>query len=179
MASGFWGKAEVAFEDGNSQVCPGPQPWMNVFVSLFLTSSHPAPTILVILPLLPHKITRAWSCPHWGPCCTNDPTNYVFKVFGSCENSFGLAVEGWEGGPWGGPWSHGYHYCPAFYVNTGLGQRRLIEERGGGGCGGIWHRGRKAGCLRFGSLVSPLGGSPSETSFSSTHTSHLKQVMVC
>lgn len=34
------------------------------------------------------------------PHCTNDPANYVFKVFGSCENSFGLAVEG--GGAVGG-----------------------------------------------------------------------------
>lgn len=42
----------------------------------------------------------------------------------------------------GGPWSHGYHYCPGFYVNTGLGQQGLIEERGGGGGGGVWHRGR-------------------------------------
>ena len=25
------------------------------------------------------------------PSCTNDPANYVFKVFGSCENSVGLA----------------------------------------------------------------------------------------
>lgn len=45
-------------------------------------------------------------------------------------------------GPWGGPWSHGYHYCPAIYVNTGLGQPGLIEERSGGGGGGVWQRGR-------------------------------------
>lgn len=44
---------------------------------------------------------------------------------------------------------HGYHYCPAFYVNTGLGQRGLIEARGGGGGGGVWHRESKAGRLSF------------------------------
>lgn len=39
----------------------------------------------------------------------------------------------WCVGTWGGPRSHGYHYCPEFYVNTGLGQQGLIEERSGGG----------------------------------------------
>lgn len=31
-------------------------------------------------------------------------------------------------GTWGGPCAHGYHDCPGFYVNTGLGQQGLIEE---------------------------------------------------
>lgn len=39
----------------------------------------------------------------------------------------------WCVGTWGGPRSHGYHYCPELYVNTGLGQQGLIEERSGGG----------------------------------------------
>lgn len=33
-------------------------------------------------------------------------------------------------GQWGGggcPRAHGYHYCPGFYVNTGLGRQGLIE----------------------------------------------------
>lgn len=52
-----------------------------------------------------------------------------------------------------------------FYVNTGLEQRGLIEERGGGGGaggGGVWHRpGKQVACAsEFWSLVSPLGGSP-------------------
>lgn len=89
VASGFWGKAEMAFEDGDSQVCPGPQPWMHAFVQLshvFISCPCCTPHPLSA----PHKLTRTCSCPHWGPQCTNDPANYVFKVFGSCENSFGL-----------------------------------------------------------------------------------------
>lgn len=46
-------------------------------------------------------------------------------------------------GIWGGPWSHGYHYCPGFYVNTGLGQQGLIKERAAAaaaaGGGWVWH----------------------------------------
>lgn len=44
-------------------------------------------------------------------------------------------------GIWGGPWSHGYHYCPGFYVNTGLGQQGLIKARAAAAAGGgwVWH----------------------------------------
>lgn len=38
-----------------------------------------------------------------------------------------LGSGGWAG-TWGGPWAHGYHDCPGFYVNTGLGQPGLIGE---------------------------------------------------
>lgn len=71
----------------NARLCP------TSLSRLHILPPHP--------PSAPHKLTRTRSCPRRGPCCTNDPANYVFKVFGSCENSFGLAVEG-GGGGWGG-----------------------------------------------------------------------------
>lgn len=139
----------------------GPQPWMHVFVVHALSR-------LQILPLLPSSSCLCTpTSSRWlahtlagAPFSTNDPANYVFRVFGSCENSFGLAVEGGGGqlerggcvGQWCGPWSHGYNYCPALNVNTGLGQRGLIQERGG------WGGGR----LRLWILVSGFtpGGTP-------------------
>lgn len=106
---------------------------MRTFVHVSLTSSYPVHAAPQQSLCPPHSHTQALSS--GPPYCTNDPANYVFKVFGSCENSFGLAVEGAEqlgsggsAGPWGGPWAHGYHDCPGFYVNTGLGQQGLIEE---------------------------------------------------
>lgn len=54
----------------------------------------------------------------------------------------GVDGERWACRESGGPWSHGYHYYSAFYVNTGLGQRGLIVKRGGGRGGGVWHMGR-------------------------------------
>lgn len=97
---------------------------------LHILCEHPPPPQQS---LCPPKSHRQMPGP---PYCTNDPANYVFKVFGSCENSFRLVVEGggavgeWRvhGGCGGGPRSHGYHDCPGFYVNTGLGQQGLIEE---------------------------------------------------
>lgn len=44
-----------------------------------------------------------------------------WKVAGQCGGGGGCV------GTWGGPWAHGYHYCPGFYVNIGLGQQGLIE----------------------------------------------------
>lgn len=73
----------------NARLC---LPLSHVFISCPRYTPRP--------PSAPHKLTRTRSCPRWGPHCTNDPANYVFKVFGSCENSFGLAVEG-GGGGWG------------------------------------------------------------------------------
>lgn len=66
-------------------------PLSYIFISCPHYTPHP--------PSAPHKLTQTCSCPHRGPRCTNDLANYVFKVFGSCENSFGLAVEG-GGGSW-------------------------------------------------------------------------------
>lgn len=96
---GFWGKAEVAFEDGDGQVCSGQ--WMHAFVCVPLTSSYPAPPPCSPSSLCPPQ-SHTQTLSSGPPYCTNDPANYVFKVFGSCENSFGLALEG--GGPVGG-WS--------------------------------------------------------------------------
>lgn len=89
---GFWGKAEVAFEDGDGQVYSGPQQWMHAFVHVSLTSSYPVRAAPQQSLSPPHSHTQTLSS--GPPYCTNDPANYVFKVFGSCENSFGLAVEG-------------------------------------------------------------------------------------
>lgn len=76
---------------------------MDVFVRPALTSSHPAPAALLVLPPRPPQThTDTGPCPRRGPRRTNDPANYVFKVFGSCENSFRLAVEGGGGGGGGG-----------------------------------------------------------------------------
>lgn len=72
----------------------------------------------------------------------------------------GAVGQKWGGGnvgTWGGPWSHGYHYCPVFYVNTGLGLRGMMEERAVSGGGRPW-------CSsRFWALVSALSGRPKET----------------
>lgn len=93
-----WGKAEVAFEDGDSQVCLGPKPWMQPFVRVPRKSLYAAPQLHSSLTLFhPNKLTWTRSCPRRGPHRTNDPANYVFKVFGSCENSFELVVVGGRG----------------------------------------------------------------------------------
>lgn len=157
---------------------------MCAFVHLSLTSLYPAPhpTPVLTFPHHPPTNSRGHARTHAGasvpppPRGTNDPANYVFKVFGSCENSFGLAVEG-GGGSWREVDAHGrgvVHGLMAiitargFCVNTGLVQRRLIEERAasGGSGGGVWHR--DAGASELRSWVSPRGGSPSET-FTITH----------
>lgn len=74
VASGFWGKAEVAFEEGGSQVCLGPQSWMNVFVvRRSPTSSYPTPprrplaslSILHLPPTSSHQHTHALAGAHF------------------------------------------------------------------------------------------------------------------
>lgn len=72
----------------------------------------PPPSPVPHLLSAPHHLTRKRSR-RGPPYCTNDPANYVFKVFGSCENSFGSAVEG----------------------GRAVGEERRGEERVGEGCG--------------------------------------------
>lgn len=78
---------------------------MRAFVRPSLTSLYPAPHPTLVLTFPPHPLTNSHgharthasaSIPP-PPRGTNDPANYVFKVFGSCEYSFGLAVEGGGG----------------------------------------------------------------------------------
>lgn len=72
---------------------------MHAFVHDALTASYPStprPPLPPLYPIfcLPPTISHASALVGGPPYCTNDPANYVFKVFGSCENSFGSAVEG-------------------------------------------------------------------------------------
>lgn len=58
---GFWGKAEVAFEDGDGQVYSGPRQWMPAFVHVSLTSSYPVRTAPQQSLCPPHSHTQTLS----------------------------------------------------------------------------------------------------------------------
>lgn len=67
-------------------ISPPPPSFFSSFISLSLPPTHTL------------TLTQfcSWLCQ--GPLCTNDPANYIFKVFGSCENSLGLTVKCGGGG---------------------------------------------------------------------------------
>lgn len=76
--------------------------WMSllfaVLLHLHILPPPPPPCFTQYPPSAPHNLTPRHSCPCWGPLCTNDPANYVFKVFGSCETASGVSGGRWRGG---------------------------------------------------------------------------------